>query len=117
MKKVCVLVKSCTYGMASPGEAYRAIIGLAGMDVDTSAVLVDDGVFAAIKGQDPSVIEMQSLELAYKSIGEFGAKLYIHKESMEKRGIKKDEIIEANMLDTDALRKMINEADAVITFT
>ncbi len=117
MKKVCILIKSCSYGMASAGEAYRTIVGLAGMEVDTNVVLVDDGVFIAMKGQDPSEIEMQSLELAYTSIGEFGAKLYVHKESMEKRGVKEDEIIEANMLNTDGLKKIINEMDAVITFT
>jgi len=117
MKKACVLVRSCTYGMASSGEAFRTIIGLAGMGVETNAVLLDDGVFVALKGQDPSVIEMQNLEKAYNSLKDFGAKLYIHKKSMEKRGIKEDEILEAEVINTDTLRKMINETDAVITFT
>ena len=36
---------------------------------------------------------------------------------MEKRGIKEDEIIEAKVLDTDGIRKLINSVEAVVTFT
>ena len=87
------------------------------MDVETSAVLLDDGVFIALKNQDPTGIEMKSLELAYTSLEEFGVDLSVHKESMEKRGIKEDEIIEAKVLDTDGIRKLINSVEAVVTFT
>ncbi|MCJ7618130.1 MAG: DsrE family protein [Desulfobacterales bacterium] len=117
MNKVCVLIRVGPYGMAASGEGFRVIIGLASFGVETSVILLDDGVFVAIKGQNPSLIEMQSIEKAYDSLGDFGAKLYIYRGSMEERGISETEIIDAELIDEDNLKTMLNNTDAVITFT
>ncbi len=116
MKKTIILIRAAPYGMASAGEGFRGIIGVAGMGIETHAVLIDDGVFVAKKGQNPSKIEMQKLEDAYKSLSDFGAKLYIHKESAEIRGVSQEETIEAEWIDTLRLKELINSVDAVVTF-
>ena len=114
---IVFLIRTCPYGMASAAEAYRAVIGVAGMGLDTKAVFVEDGVYSAVKNQKPETIDMHPIVEAYKQVGEFGAKLYVHKESMEERGISADELIEAEIIDTEMLREIIKNAKHIVTFT
>ena len=114
---IVFLIRTCPYGMASAAEAYRAVIGVAGMGLATKAVFVEDGVYSIVKNQKPETIDMHPIVEAYKQVGEFGAKLYIHKESMEQRGLNSDEIIEAEIIDTEELKKIIEGAKHIVTFT
>jgi len=116
MKKVIVLLRTAPYGLASGGEAFRLIIGLAGMGMDTTAVLVDDGVYCGIKDQKAESIEMKPLDQAYGQLSEFGAKLFIHKESIEERGISHDRIIKAEFITTRDLANLVVKSDTVISF-
>ena len=115
-KKVLILIRTSPYGMATAGEGFRAIIGLAGMEVKTHAVLVDDGVFIAHKGQNPDALEMHKLEDTYAQVGDFGAKLYVHLASLTQRGLLKEDCIPVEFIDDDKLRELISEVDHVITF-
>lgn len=115
-KKVLVLIRTAPYGMASAGEGFRAIIGLAGMGVETHAVLVDDGVLIAHKGQNPDALAMHKLEDAYVQLSDFGAKLYVHLASLAQRGILKEDCIPVEFIDDDKLRELIRKVDHVITF-
>ncbi len=116
MKKAVVLVRSCPYGMASAGEAYRAISALAGLEVQTTAVLMDDGVLAALKGQDPSGIGMSNLEDAYGMLPEFGAEVVVHRASAEVRGISPGDLLDFHQVDDDGLRGLLEAADLAFTF-
>jgi len=115
-KKVIILIRTAPYGMASAGEGFRAIIGLAGMGVETHAVLADDGVLVAKKGQDPEVLGMHKLEDAYSQVADFGAKLYLHLPSLEERGLGAEDCVSAETLDDDGLRELVAAVDHVITF-
>ncbi len=115
--KAVFLIRTCPYGMASAAEAYRAVIGVAGMGIETKAVFVEDGVYSIVKNQNPEGIDMHPIVEAYKQVKEFGAELYVHKESLEERGLSPDELIEAKVINTEELRKLIEDTDKVITFT
>jgi len=116
VKKVLILIRTCPYGMASAGEGFRAIIGLAGMEIDTHAVLVDDGVLVGLKGQLPDALGMHKLEDAFSQLSDFGAKLYVHEPSLAERGLSADDCIPAEVLTDDKLRELISQVDHVITF-
>ncbi len=115
-KKVMILIRTAPYGMASAGEGFRAIIGLAGMGVETHAVLADDGVLVAKKRQNPEALGMHKLEDAYSQLGDFGAKLYVHEPSLTERGLLKDDCISVEFITNDELRELISKVDHVITF-
>lgn len=118
MKKVIVLVNAAPYGTATPAEAYRTIQGLAGMGIETTCVLLGDGVFILLKDQNPTLIDMQDLSEAYKALSEFDVKIYVCKESMVERGLKEDDIDGANgVLSCDEINKIIDEHHCVLTFT
>ena len=115
--KVLVIVDGAPYGTATPAEAFRTMVGLGGMDVDTSAVLVGDGVFVALRGQNPKEIDMQDLGKGYETVGEFGVRLYVLKESLEERGIAEEDLIKNDgIVDMEGLRKLIDSAHCVMTF-
>ena len=115
-KNVLVLIRTAPYGMATAGEGFRAIIGLAGMEVETHAVLIDDGVLIAHKGQNPDALAVHKLSDAYAQVGDFGAKLYVHLASLTQRGLLKEDCIPVEFIDDDKLRELIRKVDHVITF-
>ncbi|RKY99335.1 MAG: hypothetical protein DRQ10_06350 [Candidatus Hydrothermota bacterium] len=112
-----VLINGAPYGTATPAEAYRTAIGLGGMGVDTAVVLVEDGVWVAVKGHNPKVIDMQDLSQAFGALNQFDVKLYVLKEALEERGISENELIKNDGIITmEDLKKMIKEAKCVLTF-
>ncbi len=118
MRKVIVLVNAAPYGTATPAEAYRTIQGLAGMGVQTTCVLLGDGVFVLMKDQRPESIDMQNLSEAYKALSEFDVKIYVCRDSMEERGVKESDIEGADgILSCDEINKLIDEHHCVLTFT
>jgi sulfur relay (sulfurtransferase) DsrF/TusC family protein len=116
-KKVIVLIRTSPYGMATAGEGFRAIIGLAGMGVETHAVLADDGVLVALKDQNPAALGMHKLSDAYSQLADFGAKLYLHTPSLDARSVSPENCIAAETLDDRALAALIASVDHVISFT
>ena len=116
-KKVLILVRTCPYGNATAGEAFRMASGLAGMEHDVEVVFMQDGVFSAVKWQKPEIISMSDISKAFGAIGEFGAKTYIVKECTVKRNIKPDDIAFGDFIDYSQLKRMIDVSDFVFSFS
>ena len=98
------------------GEGLRAAVGLAGMDIDTTVVLVNDAVLAALA--EPSVrgTGMKDLDKFMKDAEEFGLKAYVHLESVKKRGIREEQLAGIAMVSTEQLARMVHDFDTTITF-
>ena len=98
------------------GEGLRAAIGLAGMDIDTTVVLVNDAVLATLKEQNAQPTGMKDLDEFIKNAREFGLKTYVHLESAEKRGIHQNQLTGFGTVNTEGLTQLVHEIDATITF-
>ena len=72
--------------------------------------------FAALRGQVPGAIEATSLDESILNAKESGAKLVIHEESLQQRGIGKDELLEVETVGTEKIAEFVHEVDAAITF-
>jgi sulfur relay protein TusC/DsrF len=117
MEKVLVLIRTSPYGTVMNMEGFRVCIGLAACEMAVEAVLMDDGIYAVLKGQRPRKIGIASAEKAYSKIkSDFDVPLYVHEESLTKRGITGDDIIQAEKIDTAGIRQKIAEAKTVLTF-
>jgi sulfur relay protein TusC/DsrF len=117
MEKIVILIRGCPYGAVTNGEAFRTCIGLAACEMQVEAILMDDGVYAALKNQKPKKVGMPSLEQAYKGIeSQFDVPLYVHAESLKERGIKETEIINSHRISTDGIKEKIKEARSVLSF-
>lgn len=97
-------------------EGLRAAIGLAGTDIDTTVVLVNDAVLTVIKEQNAQATEMKDLGKFLKDAPEFGLKILVHLESAKKRGIRDDQLTGFSTVNTEQLIQLVHEADGTITF-
>ena len=116
MQKLLILLKSSPYGTTDFGEGLRAAIAFAGMDIDTTILLMDDAAYATMRNQNPAVIGMGSLEEAFRSAREFGAKILVHSEALVRRGIAEKEIVGVKSVKSHNIAELVHDADATITF-
>lgn len=116
MKKVLILARKAPYGMVYTIEGFLAAMAMTSMGLPTDFVLLEDGVYCAVKGQNPEGIGHQTIQLALEGASGLGVKLSIHKASLDERGLKEKELVPAEFVDDEALARMVKEASAVMTF-
>jgi sulfur relay (sulfurtransferase) DsrF/TusC family protein len=116
MRRVMILIRSPPHGTTNVGEGLRAGVALAGMDIETTIVLMGDAVFSALTGQDPDAINASSLSESIANANDFGARLVVHEESMQQRGIGRDELLGAETMGTERIAQLARKVDATITF-
>ncbi len=116
MKKVLIIARTSPYGTVLPGEAFLAGIALKSMELETDLVLTGDGVFAAVKGQKAEAISHKSVGEAMESASDFGLPVYVDQDAVQERGMNASQLLPLEMIDTDTLKNMVKEADAIITF-
>lgn len=116
MERVLILIPSAPYGTAAMVEGYRYAIGMASLEVDTTVVLIDDGVWAVCPGQKPEALQMKSLGEAFRSIEEMGVKLLVVKESLAERGIAAESILAGQVVDLAGMGQVLAETGAIIQF-
>ena len=111
----------CTHGTyGRDDDAYGALLqsnaALArGMNV--TLVLVDDGVFLVKKGQNPAKIGAVNNTAELADFIDLGGKLLLIEESLEERGLSKNEIIEGSQIITFSnLIKEIENTQISLTF-
>ncbi len=111
-KKVLILIRRRPFGTVINFEGWRAAVGMFGMDHSPTILLVDDGVYAALKSMDQKPIRL--FKSTYDS---FGGKTCVSKASMDERSISEDELHEGmDILDSDAVGRAFEENDIVLTF-
>jgi tRNA 2-thiouridine synthesizing protein C len=117
LKKLLVIVKTAPYGSTHLGEGLRAAIALAGMDIETTILLTQDAVFAAVKEQIPDIIGMASLAEGLKNAKNFGARILLHSESLQERGLTVEELgFNIETVTTEKIPDLIHDAAATVTF-
>ena len=116
MKKILFMITKAPYGTSSAGEGFRAATALAGMDLDVTILLIEDGVFAALKGQKAETIGMKQLLEAIESAKEYGAKVLVHSESLKRRGIGQSEIADVQIIDTQGLADLLQNFESTLRF-
>jgi len=120
MKNHSVLIY-CTHGTYGRNDdTYGALLQanhtLAhGMNV--TLLLVEDGVLVSKKGQNPTKIGLPNNLNELKDFIELGGKLLVVKESLEQRGLQKEELIdEAEIISFNDVIPLIEHHDLSLTF-
>ena len=126
MRKVSILFRKAPYGSVNNVEGFRVCTALAAYgaigreqsEIDTNAIFIDDGVFAALKGQDPKGIGLPPEESAYKKLVDLDVKLYILEEALRERGIAREDLIETEytIIDRSMLSELISQSDFTMSF-
>lgn len=94
MNKVVILLRKAPYGRVYTAEAFRTIMGIAVFELDICVLFIDDGVFALIKEQDPTQLEMKPLGDAFPMLKDFNVQRFVvHEPSLIERGLKKEDLV------------------------
>ena len=117
-KRVLVMVRKSPYGTVYPAEALRAMMGLAAFEVKVEVLLIHDGVFLAVKDQNPEGIEMKALGAVLPDLDEMDInKFYVCGESLKERNITVDQLtVEAEVCTPDNFEEKLTQFDHILPF-
>ena len=117
-ESVVVLMRKAPYGSVYTAEGLRSILGVGVFEIDVHVLFIDDGVYALVKGQDPSSLDMKALGDAFPTLPEFGvSKFYVHEPSLKERGLKvEDLVIDVEIVDDAGAAQVMESVGTVLPF-
>ncbi len=114
--KTCLFInRRSPYGSSRAQEALDMAFALSAFEHKVSLVFMDDGVLQILRDQDPSEIGMKNISPAFRAWEDYEIEhIYVEKKSLDMRGIKKsDLLIEAEIIESDQLGKILNKQDFI----
>lgn len=118
-KKVLILFRKAPYGSVYTAEGFRTAVALGTFEVEFEIGLAGDGVYFALKGQDPSALDMKPLVEGFPALAEDPhiKGFFIDKDSLVERGLKESDLArEFTMLDRAAFGQKLAEFDVILPF-
>lgn len=117
-KRTLIFLSHGTYGHND--DAYGAMLvinAILAMGSEATLLLRDDGVYMALKGQDPNEIGQENNLKQLADLAELGGKIYVLGPSLEARGIERSELIdEITIIERTDLVKVLKEHELFINF-
>lgn len=84
---------------------------------NSTLILLDDGVFCAVKGQNPQDIGFPNNTEMINDFLELGGRIFVLKSSLEKRGIESEKLIEGiKILESSEVVQEIERHKVSLTF-
>lgn len=116
-KKATIVVTKPPYGSAIMAEAFRAAMGIPSTNIDTNVVLEGDAIYALLKTSNPKEgLDFGHMGEAFMMYDEYGFNLFVHKPSVEARGIRCQDLMECQAIDDAGLEAMLRDSDAILRF-
>ena len=117
VKKFMFVNRKAPYGTIYALEILEAVLISAAFDQDVSVVFMDDGVYQIRKGQDTAGINMKNFSPTYRALEGYDVeKLYVEKESIEKRGLTADDfVVPVEVMPAKELAALMDAQDVVIS--
>lgn len=116
-KKATIVVTKSPYGSAIMAEAFRAAMGIPSTNIETNVVLEDDAIYALLKTANPKEgLDFGHMGQAFMMYDDYGFNLFVHKPSVEARGIRCQDLMECKAIDEAELETMLRESDAILRF-
>jgi tRNA 2-thiouridine synthesizing protein C len=118
-KKLLFISRHAPYGNSLAREALDAVLAASAYDQRLSLLFMDDGVFQLLPNQLPSHISQKSFAAMLQALSLYDVdELYVHAESLSKRGIEVHELILDNIqvIDSTAISSLLNQQDKLLSF-
>jgi len=116
--QVAVLMRKAPYGSVYTAEGFRTLMGIAVFEMDIRVVCVDDGVYALVKGQNPTKLDMKPLGDGFPALAEFGVKdFYVHDQALTERGLTVDDlVVPVQAVSSAQIAQILQESGKVLPF-
>jgi tRNA 2-thiouridine synthesizing protein C len=118
VKKFMFVNRKAPYGTIYALEGLEVVLISAAFDQDVSLVFLDDGVYQLVKGQSTKGIDVKNFSPTYRALEGYDVeKLYVERESLERRGLTEDRlIVPVEVLSADEITRLMEAQDVVIAF-
>ena len=101
-KKFMYVNRKAPHGSAYALESLEVVLIGAAFEQDVSLAFVDDGVYQLMQNQDTAGIGSKNFSPTFKALGDYDvSKIYVEQESLEKRGLSKDDLMPLTYEDED----------------
>lgn len=102
IKKFLYVNRKAPYGTIYALESLEVVLIGAAFDQDVSLAFIDDGVYQLMQNQDTKGIGVKNFSPTYKALGDYDvSKIYVEKESLDLRGLSKDNLLPLTYEDED----------------
>lgn len=102
IKKLLYVNRKAPHGSIYALESLEVVLIGAAFDQDVSIAFIDDGVYQLMLNQDTSGIGVKNFSPTYKALGDYDInKIYVEKESLDMRGLSKDNLLPLTYEDED----------------
>lgn len=102
VKKFLYINRKAPHGSIYALESLEVVLIGAAFEQDVALAFIDDGVFQLIKDQDTTGIGTKNFSPTYRALGDYDiSKIYVEKESLEKRGLSEDDLMPLTYEDED----------------
>ena len=118
MAKICFVNRNAPHGTIYAWEGLEVLLIFGAYDNELCAVYMDDAVFCLKKGQDTTGIGIKGFVQTLPVLEDYGCeKVYVDRESMEKRGLTTDDFaIPVEVMDAAGIGKVMSEQDVILPF-
>ncbi|MHB9033065.1 MAG: sulfurtransferase complex subunit TusC [Anaerolineae bacterium] len=116
--RISVLMRKAPYGSVYTAEGLRSMMGIAVFGADIDVIFIDDGVYALIKGQNPTKLDMKPLGDGFPGLSEFGInRFWVHDESLAERGLNQaDLVLDVQVVSSAQIADILAQANKVLPF-
>jgi tRNA 2-thiouridine synthesizing protein C len=117
-EEVAILMHKAPYGSVYTAEGFRSMMGIGVFEMDISVLFVDDGVFALVKGQDPTGLDMKPIGDGFPILVDFGVtKFYVHDGSLTDRGLSPEDLVmDVEVVDSERAAQVLESCGLVLPF-
>ncbi len=117
MESALIIIDKPPYGWEDSFSGYYVAIACLNRDFDADIFLVGDGVYSALENQkSQETLKFPNVgELAYLVFPE--GSIFVHKNSIDERGILEDELVEsAQVIDDEELFEILESKMGAVAF-
>ena len=101
-KKFLYVNRKPPHGSIYALESLEVVLIGAAFEQDVSLAFIDDGVFQLMQNQDTTGIGAKNFSPTFKALGDYDvSKIYVEQESLEARGLSKDDLMPLTWEDED----------------
>ncbi|MGD2079998.1 MAG: DsrE family protein [Nitrospirota bacterium] len=116
-ESICIILRRAPYGSVDAAEAVRHALGGVSEEMDTRLVLFDSGVHAALKAQDASGTEYDSIGEGIGDCVDMDVKVYADKSSLREERLEEADLLEGvKVISGSEASDIVGGADKVMIF-
>ncbi len=116
IKNFMFVMRRAPHGTIYTYEGLEMVLITAAYEQDISIAFIDDGVYSLIKYQDTDDLQIKGYVKTFTALDDYEVeKLYVDRQSLEERGLSKDDlIVDVEILESAEIGKLMEEQDVVI---